>query len=585
MKIKINRNILWSKVLVEQLVKLGVKDACVSPGSRNTPLTYAIATNKKMRSSIFVDERSSAFFALGIAKQTKSPVLVVTTSGTAVAELYPAIIEAYKSRTPLIICTADRPSYLRNKGANQTINQKDIYKNHIRYFAELPLPSVSEKAFTLLKKETIKAFGICSYGDKGPVHLNLPFEKPFEPDSFTDTIPNKLLNNLWSFNKPAPAKKRLAKKKELAAIKRISKVITDSTKGIILCGSGNYDSSFRKLLILFSKKTGFPITADGSTGLRFGNGSANQLITNYTSLCSSNKFLELYDPEIIIQFGAAPTSISMLEFFRKSRAAKYLINEFGDWCDPSSTAKEMVQCTPSDFCKVVLDSIKNRKPSYYWFHRMKKLDHAAEKLKGVSLNNQLFPFEGRIVNEVISSLPDKCNLIISNSLPVRDFDSFACAVPKKINVYTNRGASGIDGIISTSLGISSRSSLPTYLVIGDLAFYHDLNSLASGIKHSIPLTVILINNNGGGIFEHLPISRHKEIFNDYFKTPLDLDFDSIVTGYGCGHLLINNWTGLRKRIKDSVTNNSIEVFEIQTNSAISLLTRKNYQCEIEKLIE
>jgi 2-succinyl-5-enolpyruvyl-6-hydroxy-3-cyclohexene-1-carboxylate synthase len=585
MKIKINRNILWSKVLVEQLAKLGVKDACISPGSRNTPLTYAIATSKKMRSSIFVDERSSAFFALGIAKQTKSPVLVVTTSGTAVAELYPAIIEAYKSRTPLIICTADRPSYLRNKGANQTINQKDIYKNHIRYFAELPLPSVSEKAFALLKEEALKAFSICTRGDKGPVHLNLPFEKPFEPDSFTDAVSNKLLNSIWSFSKPAPAKKQSVKKKELAAIKRISKTISGAAKGIILCGSGNYDSSFRKLLILFSQKTGFPIAADGSTGLRFGNSQANHLIENYTSLCSSEKFLKSYDPEIIIQFGAAPTSISMLEFFSKSRAVKYLVNEFGDWCDPSSTAKEIVQCAPSDFCKIVLENIRSRKPSYCWFREMKRLDLAAGKVKGVLLNNQLFPFEGRIVNEVISSLPDKCNLIISNSLPVRDFDSFACALPKEINVYNNRGASGIDGIISTSLGISSRSSLPTYLVIGDLAFYHDLNSLASGIRLSIPLTIILVNNNGGGIFEHLPISRNKEIFNEYFKTPLDLNFESIVTGYGCEHSLINNWTGLRKQIRGSVKNNSIEVIEIQTNSAASLLIRKSYQCEIEKIME
>ena len=188
MKIKVNRNNLWTRIFIDQLAALGVKHACISPGLRSTPLTYILSKNRKIKSFIHFDERSSAFFALGLAKATGKPVLVVTTSGTAVAELYPAIIEAYQQRTPLIICTADRPPELVGTGANQTINQHNIFRNHIRWFRDLGLPSISDTGFYHLQKIAIKAFRISSSEDKGPVHLNFPFKKPLEPFSYTDSV-------------------------------------------------------------------------------------------------------------------------------------------------------------------------------------------------------------------------------------------------------------------------------------------------------------------------------------------------------------------------------------------------------------
>lgn len=575
MKIKLNKNILWSKVFVEQLARMGVKNACISPGSRNTSLTYALAVNKKIKSSVFVDERSSAFYALGAAKQTGSPVLVVTTSGTAVAELYPAIIEAYKSRIPLIICTADRPAYLRNKGANQTINQKNIFKNHIRFFTEMPLPEISEKSFSQLKELTVNAFITSAHTDKGPSHLNFPFEKPFEPDNYTDIADSALLKKLWSFNKP------IVLKKEINSVSLLTKEITAHGKGVILCGSGCYGKYFPNQLAALAKHTGYPVVADGSTGLRFEKELKYFLIENFAAICRADNFLRQYDPEIIIQLGAAPTSASMLEFFIKSKAAKYLVDEFGDWNDPSLTAKNIIKISPENLCEKVLENIKNRKPSYAWLNKIKKLNSMAAIIKTNFINAQPFPFEGRIVNEIISSLPGKCNLIISNSLPVRDFDSFANTSSKKINVYANRGASGIDGLISTSLGIASQSDLPTYLVIGDLSFYHDMNALPVKKNYSTPITIILINNNGGGIFEHLPISKQKGVFEKYFYTPLNLNYKNIAKGYGCGYHLIKNWSALRKKIQN-FNKKRIEILEIKTNAVKSLQIREDYRREINK---
>ena len=193
MKIKVNRNNLWARIFIDQLAALGVQYACISPGSRSTPLTFTLSKNRKIKSFVHIDERSSAFFALGLAKATGKPVIIVTTSGTAVAELYPAIIEAYQQRVPLIICTADRPSELIGTGANQTINQHNIFKNHIRWFRDLGLPSISETGLYHLQKIAIKAYQISLIEDRGPVHLNFPFRKPLEPFSYTDDVNKSIL--------------------------------------------------------------------------------------------------------------------------------------------------------------------------------------------------------------------------------------------------------------------------------------------------------------------------------------------------------------------------------------------------------
>ncbi len=584
MEIKINRNIIWAKVFVEQLVRLGVKEACVSPGSRSTPLTYAIAANKNIKSTVNVDERSSAFFALGLAKQTSAPVLVVTTSGTAAAELYPAIIEAYQSRVPLIICTADRPSYLRNRGANQTINQDNIYKNHIRYYAGLTLPEVTVKDFASLKRETAKAFRKCSIENRGPVHINMPFEKPFEPDSYTDILSARLMDKIWSFRSidTAEAKKDIKIEREIKALAaRAGKI----EKGLILCGPGTYSEAERKQISLLSKKTGYPVAADGASGLRAGAFTVENLIPNFTSLCKSKQFTSLHAPEMIIQFGSAPTSASVLDFYRNSKAVKYLVNGYGDWTDPSLTSNKLIKCNIEYFCRAFIKSKASRSAKRKWLNKIKSFDSSIGKLKDNYINNQPFPFEGRIVNEIISSLPAKCNLVISNSLPVRDFDSFAGVTGKQINLFTNRGASGIDGIISTALGIAASSKDATYLVIGDLAFYYDLNALSAGVKNSISLKIIVVNNNGGGIFEHLPIASYPNVFTEYFKTPLNVDFERLSEAHGCSYSLIEQWTSFRKEIKDFRMRGLIEVTEIKTDSTESLGLRRNFWNSIDSVID
>lgn len=578
MKKFINRNILWADLFVEQLAACGVKYACISPGSRSTPLTYAFAQNKKIKKFVIIDERSSAFFALGLAKNTNSPVAVVTTSGTATSELYPAIVEAFQQRTPLIICTGDRPPELYNCGSNQTINQINIYKNHIRKFYNAGLPSISKNKLIRIKKIATEAFDISLNKNRGPVHINFPFNKPFEPGSFTDEIEENLLKEIHSINFYKKDKKQNL---QLKNFEKILQKINKAEKGIIICGPGEYEKSFYNLLNLFSAKLNFPVFADASSSARFTNNK--NIITNYNSFLRSNVFIKKLDPQLIIQFGAAPTTKHFLEFFEKSQAEKILINEFGDLLDPSKTSKLILKAEPELFLKEFLKKKILTKKKNEYLDSIKFIDDKINSFQKSKIEKTKFPFEGKIIPEILSLITVNSNLMISNSMPVRDLDYFAETSNKNIKVFSNRGASGIDGINSTALGIAASSKQPTILIIGDLSFYHDLNGLLAAKLYKIPLIIILINNNGGAIFEMLPIAKHKNIFNKYFKTPHELDFKKFVEGYEGNFINIKSWQSLKTEFNKALKRKTFSVLHFKTDSAKSHLIRKDFWHETIKI--
>lgn len=570
MKISVNRNTVWCDLFVNRLINYGIKYVCISPGSRSTPLTLAFSLNKKIKIFPIVDERSSAFFALGLAKKSKTPVCLVTTSGTAVAELYPAIIEAYYQRIPLIVCTADRPPYLRNTGANQTINQDNIFKNHIRYFCDVGLPKINLSSIKNLIRITDTALRIALLENPGPVHLNFPFEKPFEPDSYTEKVDIDIFNKIFNLTKHANIKE----KKYSVSLNKILLKLTKIEKGIIIVGYNNYEKEFASFCVKLSELLGYPIFADASSGLRFGNHSKNFLIDNFTSLLRSEKFKKKYDPEIILQFGGAPTSNIVLNFYKKSKAEKILINEHGDKNDPSLTAKTILKVNPAEFCNIVFKQIKKIERKKDWLNEIIQLNNTAEKIKINKLQKEEISFEGKILYEVFELVPSKCNIMISNSLPIRDADFFASSNNKQINIFCNRGASGIDGINSTALGIAKLSKDPTILITGDLAFYHDLNGLHNSIKFNIPLTIVLINNNGGGIFELLPISRFGRIYTENFVTPLNIEFKKLVETYGGFYKSVKTFSEFKNNLIKSLKSKRLSVIEIKTNAKKSKIIRE-----------
>ncbi|NOG99972.1 MAG: 2-succinyl-5-enolpyruvyl-6-hydroxy-3-cyclohexene-1-carboxylic-acid synthase [Ignavibacteriae bacterium] len=578
MKKSINRNIFWADVLAAQLKKCGLKHICFSPGSRSTPLIFAFSREKYFKTHLILDERSSAFFALGLAKKLNQPTAVVTTSGTAAAELYPAIVEAYKSRIPLLIFTADRPARLRYSGANQTINQINIFANHIRKFYDLGLPGTSINKIRRLKNITREGFLIADNLDRGPVHFNCPFEKPFEPDAYTDKIDaadyKLLLNENIKVNQ-----RNTNPIKNVKLWKAVKSSIKNSSKGIIFCGSDFYSDEFSKLCIQLSQKYNLPIIADGASNLRFKKHSQKRMVVNAANFLRTKEIRKKLDAGFIIQFGGAPTSKSLLDFFEETSADIFLVNKYGDIHDPSLSAAGLFKSDYESFCKKLLSEFKSSTVTNIdnnYSEQLLKIDKKVEEIKSAFLNSAAFPFEGKIINAAAQTLTSKFNLMVSNSMPIRDLDFFVSGSRAKINLYCSRGASGIDGITSTAMGIAKAAKVPTVLVTGDLAFFHDLNGLSISKLLSIPLTIVLINNNGGGIFEMLPIAEHKNVFTKFFKTPHNLSFQKFVQGFEGVHHQIKSWNDFESGLLKAVQSKNLTVLEIKTNSTHSLIERKRF---------
>jgi 2-succinyl-5-enolpyruvyl-6-hydroxy-3-cyclohexene-1-carboxylate synthase len=599
---KINKNIAWAESFVNEMVAGGVKYVCISPGSRNTPLTWAFAQHKEIRKYVNIDERSSAFFALGLANRTGSPVALLCTSGTAAAELYPAIVEAYQQRIPLVICTADRPPELRGTGTNQTINQDNLYKNHIRFFADVGLPDLSIKKIMALKKTAVNAIEICCYKNKGPVHINFPFKKPFEPDNLTDEISNKtnylLAKTIYKLPQYDTLVKIIGERWFLNIMRKLKHI----KRGIITVGPENYGNEFYMNVIKLSRILKYPILPDGCSQLRFLsypaakisdqthkitiNNNNNNIICNYESMFRSTSFSEAYPPEIMLHFGRTSTSKGMEDFNEKYSPLKIIINEEGDFFDPTRKGKSY-KSSPSHFCKSAIECFqvdKHIREEEYWLKPYLFADQILEQLKHKILFNSGFLNEIRIINDFLESVPGNSSIMLSNSLPVRDFDYWASCYPKRLNIFNNRGASGIDGIISTALGIASVKKETAFLITGDLAFYYDLNALLTAEKYSIPLIIILINNNGGGIFNSLPVSRYPDFLREYFITPHKLNFEKLTKAYGIDYSKAKTWKNFKDLMQNTVAKKKTSVIEIQTDAVRSLNLRKKYWDESNRLL-
>jgi len=576
MKKNINRNIYWATKIADLLYNYGVRNVCISPGSRNTPLTLAFAANKKIKKHIIIDERSSAFFALGLAKNSKYLTAILTTSGTAVAELYPAIIEAYFEKIPLILLTADRPYYLRNSGANQTINQDNIFINHIRSFADLGLPNISYNHFKRMKNKIDKAIKSVFAANRGPIHFNIPFEKPFEPSNFTDYLhANKLkkidaLFNHFYFVERLPLHDNH---------KNIFRIISSAQNILIISGNA-FEESEKIFIPKISKLLKAPVISGILSPLRF---SENvNVIKNASNFLKDKNLCKNLQTDLILQFGFTSISSSVLDLIAESKAIKIAVNPVGEKIDPSLTTKFTLSYTAETFYNLLSKYQQpNRNSSFINFFN--KIDTTVERAKEEFISNSIFNFEWKIYHELTKNITNKSNFMISNSLPIRDFD-FIISKNKNILIHSNRGASGIDGIISTASGIYQSSMRETFLIIGDLAFQYDLNALYLLKQKNIPLKIILINNNGGGIFELLPIAKEKVEFEKYFKTPINMSFKGIVESFGGMHFNVSSPKSFHLSLNKVKSSNSFSVFEFFIDSKISTKLRNKFWQQIEKSI-
>jgi 2-succinyl-5-enolpyruvyl-6-hydroxy-3-cyclohexene-1-carboxylate synthase len=566
MTIVTNANLQWADLFVSELAACGLQAVCVAPGSRSTPLTLAFARHPALKLYLHLDERCAAFFALGLAMATERPVAIVCTSGTATAELHSAVIEAYQSHVPLLVLTADRPHEVRYSGANQTIDQVKMYGDHVLWSYDVAIPQANAPALTLraLKTLAARAYGLANGIVKGAVHLNFPFRQPLEPEA-------PPLPALTAQARPAVQMERGMLAPTPQQLDHLASLITRHERGLIVCGPGCPGDDFPEQVAQLATISGYPLVADPLSGVRFGAAVESGLVLGgYESYLQGGKAAWEH-PDVVIRFGAVPTSKWLNSYLSGNAPAHFIhIRENGVWADDSHLVNYFLQADPAATCAGLVQALAPRRGDALGAAWAATIQRAEATCQRITRNYcQEHFFDGAVVAMVVETLPAGARLVIGNSLPVRHLDQFGAPDRRALTVFGNRGASGIDGLTSTAFGIAAASDAPLVLITGDIAFYHDMNGLLAIRQQALRnVTIVLLNNNGGGIFRRLPIAQFEPPFTPLFLTPHDLNFTYAAQLYGLHYVQANERTTFQTAFAQSVNGNLPTLIEVQTDSAV-----------------
>ncbi|GGE78099.1 2-succinyl-5-enolpyruvyl-6-hydroxy-3-cyclohexene-1-carboxylic-acid synthase [Priestia taiwanensis] len=543
---------------VDELTKQGVSDVIISPGSRSTPLALLMAENEKINTYLHVDERSAAFFALGMAKAKKKAVAILCTSGTAAANYYPAIIEAYHSRIPLLVLTADRPHELRDVGAPQAMNQLHLFGDFVKVFIETALPEGTERMCHYIRSTAARGVSTSLTVPAGPVHINFPLREPLVPDlTVTDLWDHGILKREQHVD-VTRGQKRLSE----AQIVDYVSLFTTYRKGLIVCGQQS-DERLAEAMVLLSEKTGYPILADPLSGARSGGHKGDHIVECYDTFLRSEAVVESLQPDIIIRFGDSPVSKAFSLYVQKhANALQLIVDEGAQWRDPSLIGAEMVYCNEALFCHDVAEALPTC-TDCKWLSTWTELN-ALTKEQFATIHTYEDLFEGKAIPILQKTLPEGATLFVGNSMPIRDMDTFFEVDQKGITIMANRGVNGIDGTISSALGAGTDGS-PLVLFLGDLSFYHDLNGLLMAKLYKLNATIVVMNNDGGGIFSYLPQYAEKKHFEVLFGTPLGLDYEHTVRMYDGHFARVETWNEFESELQRGIHEDGLHVIEMKTD--------------------
>lgn len=565
--------------LVDEFYQLGVRHAVFSPGSRSTTMAMLFKEHEGFETYMNIDERSASFMALGIAKAHKEPTVLVCTSGSAVAHYLPAVLEAQYSGVPLIVLSADRPHTLLHVGAPQTVDQHKIFGTAVNYYEELAVPQESHY-YTYPRQVARKAYMKAMDTKKGPVHINVPLFEPLVPElsrnhfeagrsSFKVVKPNYSSvfgcdnrNNLAHLNNDID----IAHGNDGA--NEINDLLERYERILILAGP-QIDIDEAKTIRSFGAALQAPILADPLSNVR-GCGTSKVVISTYDALLAGQALWHELKPDCVIQFGQIVVSKRVQQMIASWTDVEYVeVNPTMDSMNPTGKTTIHMQASIDVFTH--LHGKNNSSDTYLNIWR--RLDQAGKKQLSTAIDEP-HCFEGRTIRELQKQIPEDGQIFVANSMTIRDFDYFWFSGESKAVLYGNRGVNGIDGTISTALGLAANGR-PTYLVIGDLSLFHDLNGLAVAKTHNLNLTIILHNNDGGGIFEYLPQkgTRH---FDYLFSTSQGLDYSGAAKLYGCGYTKISSPNELSSVLANVSQETGVHIIEIPTNREYSRELHKKY---------
>ena len=528
-------NLQWSHAMIAGFVAAGVTDAVISPGSRSTPLALALLRQPGLRTHVAIDERSAAFFGLGIAKARQRPVLLLATSGTAPANWLPAIVEASQSGVPLIAISADRPPELHACGANQTVPQTAMFAPYVRASHALGTPH-EDFVPGYLHRLTAQIVEQATWPHPGPVHANQPFREPLLPAAKQPQAEEPApIRTSHAF--AAPDAQTLT---ELAC--RLS-----GRPGIIVCGEMPVAASRNDALTELAKALACPILAEPLSGLRFGSHDRSHLCVSYNRWLDERAGSSIPAPEWILRFGAFPVTRNLQNYVASPVTTHIVVDPWPRSVDPARKVTHLLRTDPQSFCAALL-----RQP----------LKAASDDwLPGfLALEKQVADrAEPNHIRPILDALPAETALFVGNSLSIRQLDSLSGHFAKNLHVYANRGASGIDGNISTAAGIASANN-QTVALIGDLTCQHDIGGLA--LTRGLDIVIIVVNNGGGGIFDHLPQHALPE-FSQGWRTPQDVNFEHAAKTFGLGYQGANPFEALPDNLAHALERGGPHLIELK----------------------
>jgi 2-succinyl-5-enolpyruvyl-6-hydroxy-3-cyclohexene-1-carboxylate synthase len=537
--------------LIDELVLGGVKHVCMTPGSRSTPIALAAARHPGITLHVHVDERSSAFFALGIAAASGAPVATFCTSGTAAANHYPAVVEAFMARVPLIVLTADRPPELQGVGANQTIDQRHLFGNFVKWFEDSGVPENGDHAFHLWSLLGAGAVFHAVGDPPGPVHLNLPFREPLLPTSEAINTGSPFARNTFTATHQPPDRMP-AFAREVATGHRV--VVVAGRLRVPPVG-----------LIELCAERGWPLLAEPISGVRGDtNGEDGGPLQAGVLLAANAGFREQHHADLVIQIGATPTSRGVQELVR-SADRLLIVDPDGLVADPDRRSTLTLDRDPAEVIATLRETRSSLPPtSPQWAGDWYAADKAARAAVDALLDGWEEPFEGRIARDLCATIPDGGVLFAGSSMPIRDVDQYM-APRRGLRVLANRGASGIDGLVSTVFGVAAVCG-PTHALLGDLGFLHDASGLLWGARRCRSAVIVVIDNDGGGIFSLLPqASLPREEFESLFGTPHGLDLEAIARAAGAGVRSIDRAEVFIPAIREAEASGGVQVVRVRVD--------------------
>ena len=515
--IPINPTYAPVQAFVDELARCGMTHAVTSPGSRNAPLALTLAGEPRLHAVSVLDERAAGFFALGMAKTTGRPVAVTCTSGSAAANLLPAVVEAHEARVPLIVMTADRPPELRETGAGQAIDQLKLYGSFAKWFVEVGNFSPGTETAIHFRALACRAWHTALGGRPGVVHLNFPLREPLAPVS-EEPVPGdwegREDGGPWvqlHSSSPTPSP---------ALVEGMAARVRSVSRGAIVCGSAGEEVA--DAVASLAAATGWPVLADAVSGVRCGPHDRSHVVSHYDVLLRSAAWADAHVPELVLRIGDTPTSKPLRAWLAK--ASQLVVDPHAVWHEPTRTAETIVQAAPGPLCAAVAGAV-SAEPDQQWLREWRE----ADELVPGALADAPDDFEPRVWLKAIDEAPADAIVWVASSMPIRDVETFVPSSEKPLTFLSNRGANGIDGTVSSAAGAALASGRPVVLLTGELALLHDVGGLLAACRAGAELTIVCANNGGGGIFDFLPVAGAADpaLYEEHIVTPAGVDLQRL----------------------------------------------------------